>query len=129
MSAYGVVHKRQTVPDWLAPALPGTTVRAYDNSKRNKTEAAAQNFAAKTGVGAAGGGLGILAAGKLLPRVKGFRGATALPFGRMLSADKKIGFGASVVGGGVGGTAGAYAGNKSLKRIKSDPKYGYRRSR
>ncbi len=131
-SAFGIVHKRQEVPDSIAPILPSTTVLAYNNSNRNKKKAAAKNLAAKV----AGTGVGI-GAGYAAYKV----GASKIPYLRTasthairnrpitLSADKKQGYAASVAtstGGGVGG----YIGSKtSLERIKRDKKHRYKKDR
>ena len=135
-SAFGVYDYRLSkrilpdrMPDSAAAVLPGTAVRAYDESPRKKkVKNAARNTAVKAGTGAA---VGLGAAG--LIRL-GIRRAhipirtVKLPKGKAVPVDlKKIPTG-TVVGGSIGGGASSYAGQKSYKNIKSENKK-HRRSR
>jgi hypothetical protein len=118
---------RKTVPDDVSPMLPASTVKAYDNSRHHKGEAAALNLGSKLGAGAAGGLAGAAVAAKVLPKAKFFRGASTVA-GHTISADKKVGFAASSLGGSVGGAAGGTAGALTLRHIQKNPRYRYRRS-
>jgi hypothetical protein len=124
-SAFGVEHvsksSTDTIDDTLTPLLPGSTVRAYDNSRQNKAKAATKNFAWKT----AGAGVGLAAGTALAVKTKG-----KVPFlnkasGRV-AAGVKQGYYGSLVGGVGAGTIGGITGNISLHRIKHDPEYKYR---
>lgn len=128
-SAFGVEHgsiskaekPTDTVDDVLTPVLPGSTVRAYDNSRRNKAKAATENFAVKTAGAALGAGAGTLLAYKTRGRFKflntHFKG---------VSPAHKQGYYASALGGMGGGIGGGAAGNLSLHKIKNDPEYKYK---
>ena len=118
---------RKTVPDDISPILPASTVKAYDNSRHHKGEAAALNLGSKLGAGAAGGLVGAAAAAKVLPKARFFREASTVA-GKTISADKKVGFAASSLGGSVGGAAGGTAGALTLRHIQKNPRYRYRRS-
>lgn len=127
-SAFGIEHgiskaedPNDKVDDVLTPVLPGSTVRAYDNSRRNKRKAAAENFALKTAGSLAGAGLGTLAAVKTKGRIKFLNTSF-----KNVSPHMKQGYYASLVGGAGGGVGGATAGNASLASIKNDPEYKYR---
>jgi hypothetical protein len=132
-SAFGVEHDsiskaerpNDTMDDVLTPVLPGSTVRAYDNSRRNKRKAATENFAMKTGGALAGAGLGTLAAIKTKGRIGALNKPTVLR-GRELSPHMKQGYYASLLGTGTAGVTGGTAGNVSLHRIKNDPEYKYK---
>lgn len=117
---------RKTVPDDVSPLLPASTVRAYDHSRKHKGEAAAINLSSKLGAGAAGGLAGAATAAKFLPKAKFFRTASTVA-GKTISADKKVGFAASSLGGSVGGAAGGAAGAFTLRRIQKNPRYRYRK--
>lgn len=128
-SAFGIVHKGE-VPGVVAPALPSTTLLAYNNSQRNKKRAAARNFAAKTAGSAVGIGAGYLAYRSGVKRIPYLKTSTMrMVKGKpvTISADKKQGValsGATTVGGGIGGYIGSKA---SLERIKRDKKYRYKK--
>lgn len=142
-SAFGVEHgavvKRETVPDWMTPALPGSTVVAYNNSSDQKVEAAGKNLGAKAVGGVTGSAVGLgamLLAGK---KVKALQKPTVLLARKakhakqvkprlMLSAERKQGFAQASAMGSSGGIGGTYAGNRSLQDIKRDKQYGYRRA-
>lgn len=117
---------RKTVPDDVSPLLPASTVKAYDNSRKHKGEAAALNLGSKLGAGAVGGVTGAAIAAKVLPKAKFFREASSVR-GRVISADKKVGFAASTLGGSVGGAAGGTAGALTLRHIRNNPRYRYRK--
>jgi hypothetical protein len=122
------VSKKEKMPEKYAAALPSSTVRAYDKSTKNKKHAAASTFAAKLGGGALGAaaGYGVYRAGK--GKIKN---ATVIkvPGKKRLvhiSAEKKQGM-ASSAASSLGGSIGGYIGSrKSLDKVKSDRKYGYR---
>lgn len=130
-SAFGVEHgsisksENDTVDDILTPVLPGSTVRAYDNSRRKKHKAAAQNFAIKTGGAAIGAGLGTLAAVKTKGKIPFLNRASTIR-GHEINAPMKQGYYASTLGAGGAGLVGGAAGNASLKQIKRDPEFKYR---
>lgn len=128
-SAFGVIHKAERMPDVLSSVLPGTTVRAYDYSTRNKNKAAASNFGAKVagaGVGGlAGLGLASIATRKIRPLREGIkvaRGARSLE----VTPNEMKGWARSGLSGALGGFGGSVAGTYSLKRIQKNPKYRYR---
>lgn len=122
---HGVISKTErpsdTVDDVLTPVLPGSTVRAYDNSRKNKRKAATQNFAVKTAGAGVGAGLGTLAAFKTKGRIKFLNTSF-----KSVSPHMKQGYYASLLGGAGGGIVGGAAGNASLKQIKSDPEFKYK---
>jgi len=124
----GAFSKSDKVPEKYAVALPNATVKAYDNSKKNKKEAAASTLAAKVGGGALGAaaGYGIYRAGK--GKIKN-ASVIKVPGKKRLvhiSAEKKQGA-ASSAATSLGGSIGGYIGSrKSLDKVKSDRKYGYR---
>lgn len=128
-SAFGIDHggiskaenSTDTVDDLLTPVLPGSTVRAYDNSRRNKRKAAAKNFAAKAAGAGTGLGLGTLAAWKTKGKIKFLQ----TPY-KAVSPHMKQGYYASVLGGAGSGAGGATAGNVSLASIKRDPEHKYK---
>jgi hypothetical protein len=114
-------HPTDTVDDVLTPVLPGSTVRAYDNSRRNKRKAAVENFATKTGGATLGAGAGTLLAFKTKGRLKFLNKPI-----KSVSPAHKQGYYASVLGGLGGGMGGGLAGNLSLHKIKNDPEYKYK---
>lgn len=131
ISAFGVDHgpiskkadgPRKTVPDWLSPVLPGSTVRAYDRSKRHKMEAAGQNLGARAAGAAAGGlaGLGVAAvAGKKLKPLR--EGVKHVSGGTLRGWTQSTLSGAGATAG--GGVAAGY----HLEQVKRNKKrYGYR---
>lgn len=132
LSAFGVEHgsiakfdkpsPTDKVDDELTPLLPGSTVRAYDNSRRNKRKAAFENFAVKGLGGAAGLGLGTLVAAKTKGRFKALNTQT-----RSFTPQMKHGYYVSSVGSAGAGAGGGLAGNASLESIKNDPQYRYKR--
>lgn len=127
------------VPDAVSVVLPGSAVRAYDNSKKHKVEAAASNVGSKTAGALTGLAVGTavagLAARKLPKRMKLMRtlnrdtsikvSGRAKPF--VISAPAKRGYFNSAVGGSFAGLGSTIAGNSSYKRIKSNPRYEYGR--
>lgn len=126
-SAFGVIHKRETVPDSISPALPASAVKAYDHSRRHKLEALASNSAAKWGGGIVGAGLGVGLANLARRRVPALRAGLSVGR-RTISGEKLHGWAQSSTAGIVGGATGTAAGSYSLKRIKENPRYRYRRS-
>lgn len=130
ISAFGVDHgtisKRETVPDWMSPVLPASTVRAYDRSKRRKLEAAGGNLAAKTGGAAAGGAVGLglaaIAGKKLKPLREGMKVA-----GHAVDAKTLRGWTQATVSSAAAGAGGGVAGGAHLSHVKSKKqRYGYR---
>lgn len=121
LSAFGVDHgefskaESDTVDDMLTPLIPGSTVRAYDNSRRRKKKAALENFAVKTAGAAAGFG-----AGTLLAR------ATRGRIPRLVANPSHSGYYTSLLGTGTAGIGGGVAGSQSLKSIKRDKQYRYK---
>lgn len=133
-SAFGVEHtiSKKQVPDSIAPVLPSTTVLAYNNSQRNKTDAAARNLGAKVAGTAVGIGGGYLAYRGGLRKIPALKSDTVRRVGnRMvsLSAEKKQGYAASVATGAAGGVGGYIGSKTSLERIKRDKKYRYKKGR
>jgi len=127
-NAFGVEHviaKRKTVPDYLTPILPGSTVKAYDRSERHKYRAAGGNLAARIGAGAAGGAVGLAAAGlagrKLKPLKEGIKVA-----GHHISGGTLRGWTASTLAGAGASAGGGVAAGAHLEHVKKDPKYRYR---
>jgi hypothetical protein len=128
-SAFGVEHggiskaekSTDTVDDVLTPVLPGSTVRAYDNSRRNKRKAAVENFATKAVGAGIGAGAGTLVAYKTKGKIKFLNTST-----KNISPAHKQGYYASILGGVGGGIGGGTAGNISLHKIKNDPEYKYK---
>jgi hypothetical protein len=109
------------MPDSAAAILPGTAVRAYDESPRKKKVAnAARNTAVKMGTGAA---VGMGAAGLVrlgVRRVPIKTRTLKLPRGKKVLIDPKRAPVGTVVGGMFGGGAASYAGQKSYKNIKAE---------
>lgn len=122
------VSKRKRVDENVRPALPATTVDAYDNSAYRKKKAATHNFAAKIAGGAAGtaAGYGIY---RVATKGKAFKAPIKIPLtNKTMHQEKVKGVIASTVTGAASG-AGGYIGSKeSLKRIKNDPQYRYRKA-
>ncbi|TXH57692.1 MAG: hypothetical protein E6Q97_04055 [Desulfurellales bacterium] len=122
------VSKREKVDEHLRPALPSTTVDAYDNAQYRKKKAATHNFAAKTIGGALGtaAGYGIYRA---VTRGKGFNGPVKIAgLKKPMHPERAKGILATTItgtGSGVGGYIGA---KESLRRIKNDPQYRYRKA-
>jgi len=122
-SAFGI-EKRilpDRMPDSAAAVLPGTAVRAYDESPRKKkVQNAARNTAVKVGTGTAvalgAAGLVRLGVRRAPIRVKNLK----LPKGKVVPIDIKRAPIGTVVGGSVGGGASSYAGQKSYKNIKAE---------
>jgi hypothetical protein len=122
----GEVSKRvlpDRMPDAAAAVLPGTAVRAYDESPRKKKVAnAARNTAVKVGTGTAVGlgtaGLIRLGIRRTPIRVRHLK----LPRGKTVPLDIKRAPIGTIVGGSVGGGASSYAGQKSYKNIKAENK-------
>ncbi len=120
--------KSDTVPEKYAVALPNATVKAYDNSKKNKKRAASSTLAAKIGGSALGAaaGYGIYRAGR--GKIKNAT-VVKIPGKKRLvhiSAEKKQGA-ASSTATSIGGSIGGYIGSrKSLDNVKSSRKYDYR---
>lgn len=130
ISAFGVDHgaisKRETVPDWLSPVLPASTVRAYDRSKRRKLEAAGGNLAAKTGGAVAGGAVGLGAAALAGKKLKPLREGVKLA-GRSVDAKTLRGWTQASLSSTVAGAAGGVAGGAHLSHVKrKKQRYGYR---
>jgi len=123
--------KTEKMPEKYAAALPSATVKAYDKSTKNRKEAAASTLAAKVGGGALGAvaGYGIYRAGKGKTKTLHNASVIKIPGKKRLvhvSADKKQGM-ASSTATSLGGSIGGYIGSrKSLDKVKSDRKYGYR---
>jgi len=134
ISAFGVEHgevsklqdpKRRTVPDWLSPVLPASTVRAYDKSKKNKLEAAAGNLGAKTIGGAAGAALGLGAATIAGKKIKVLREGVKVA-GHSVDAKTLRGWTQATASSGAGGATGGVLGGAHLSRVKEDKKrYDY----
>jgi len=128
-NAFGVEHtviaKRKTVPDYLTPILPGSTVKAYDRSERHKYRAAGTNLATRIGAGAVGGSVGLAAAAvagrKLKPLREGIKVA-----GRHIQGGTLRGWTASTLAGAGATSAGGVAAGAHLEHVKKDPKYRYR---
>jgi hypothetical protein len=133
-NAFGVEHgpiskkdgPRKTVPDWMAPVLPGSTVRAYDRSKRRKLEAASGNLGARVGGATAGGlaglGLAAVAGRKFKPLREGMKVA-----GHQVSGGTMRGWTQSTLSGAGAGAGGGVAAGYHLGRVKENKKkYGYR---
>lgn len=133
-SAFGIEHgvvAKAAMPDLAVSALPGSTVAAYNKSTKRRKEAAARNLGAKAvggAIGSAVGLAGMAVAGKRVPAlnrttvVLGRKGKHAKP--RLaVSAQKKAGWTEATVVGATGGIGSTIAGNRSLKRIKSDERY------
>lgn len=131
----------KAVPDQLSSILPGSTVRAYDNSHKHKLRAAAGNIGAK-GIGAGiGGAVGIGLATVAGKKLKPLQNATRLAHGGLqigekslvkprsltISRDMKRGWAQSSIVGSTAGAAGGYSGNRQLKRVQRDKTYGYGR--
>lgn len=120
---HGLVSKRilpDRMPDSVAAVVPGTAVRAYDESPRkHKVRNAARNTAVKVGTGAAVGlGTAALVRGglrKMPPMTKTLK----LGSKRKVVDFKRAPVG-TVLGGMVGGGASSYAGQKSYKNIKAE---------
>lgn len=137
-SAFGVEHgavakrrdyKDRRVPDALTSVVPGSTVMAYNYSRKHKGQAATANLGAKVAGSAAGSVVGAALMGVAGKRLKALgalrRGSTVL--GRTVSAERKMGAAQAGAAGVLGGIGGGITGNRSLNRIKGDERYGYRR--
>ena len=133
-SAFGIEHgsiskadekATDTVDDVLTPVLPGSTVRAYDNSRRNKRKAATQNFALKTGGAALGATGGTILAIKTKGKIK-FLNQPSMFKKTPITPHMKQGYFSAAAGSMGGGAAGGTAGNLSLHQIKNDPEYKYK---
>lgn len=134
MNAFGVEHgpiskkegRRKTVPDWLTPVLPGSTVRAYDRSKRHKLEAAAGNTASRIGGTVGGAVLGLGAAGIAGKKLKPLREGANIA-GHAVSGGTLRGWTQSTLSGGAAGIGGTSAAGYHLGQVKRNKKkYGYR---
>lgn len=135
-SAFGVEHTiaKAGMPDWAVSALPGSTVAAYNKSTRHRKEAAARNLGAKVVGGAVGSAVGLGAMAAAGRKVPGLQRTTVLIARKgkhakprvAISPEKKAGWAEATVVGATGGVGSTYAGNRSLKRVKRDSRYGYR---
>lgn len=127
-NSFTQVSKRKTVDENIRPALPSTTVDAYDNAQYNKKKAAQKNLAAKIAGGVAGtaAGYGIY---RGITRGKAFNAPLKVPgVSKPVHPEKAKGFLSSTVTG-LGSGVGGYIGSKeSLRRIKDDPQYRYRKA-
>lgn len=122
------VSKRETVDEHLRPALPSTTVDAYDNSQYRKKKAAAHNLATKV----VGGGLGTALGYGIyrgVTRGKAFNAPIKIKgLKKPLHPERAKGMLATTITG-TGSGVGGYIGSKeSLNRIKNDPQYRYRKA-
>ena len=134
ISAFGIEHgsiskadenPTDKVDDILTPVLPGSTVRAYDNSRRNKRKAAVENFATKAVGAGAGLAVGTLIGVKTKGKVK-FLNTPSVLRGRTITPHMKHGYYTNLTGTAAGGVGGGAAGNLSLHSIKRDPDYKYK---
>ena len=131
-SAFGVVHTiakakpSGQVPDELTSVLPASTVMAYNRSKKNKFQAAASNFGAKTAGGAAGTAIGAVGVSLAARKYPGLRRAVKVGNKTIASGERKMGAAQAIAGGTVGGLVGGVMGNRSLNRIRGDKRYGYK---
>jgi hypothetical protein len=123
------------VPDWALATMPASTAAAYNRAKTRKKEAAATNFAVKSGTAAAtagtvAGSVFLLSRGKKLPKFFLKPSEVKIPKttikGTITPGEKQRTL-ASAVGGGLAGVAGGYAGQRHLKTIKNNPRYGTER--
>ena len=145
ISAFGVDHGSiskadKQAPDWIAGALPASSVHAYNRSTKNRKKAAATNFAATLGGSAAGTATG---AGLVALAVRRGRGSAKAP--KFMYRDSLIknpvtgkktpitasekqryaGIGAgSAAATAIGGTAGA--GHLKYVQDKKKEKYGFK---
>ena len=122
------VSKRKKVDENIRPALPSTTVDAYDNAQYRKKKAATKNLTAKI----VGGGIGT-AAGYGIYRVatkgKGFTNPVNIPgFKKPMHPERAKGILASTITGAGSGVGGYIGSKESLRRIKNDPQYRYRKA-
>lgn len=122
------VSKRKKVDENLRPALPSTTVDAYDNSQYRKKKAAKQNLAAKI----VGGGLGT-ATGygiyRVATRGKVFNAPVKIPgLKKPMHPERAKGMLASTITGAGSGVGGYIGSKESLRRIKNDPQSRYRKA-
>lgn len=133
LDAFGVSKKeRKRVPDWALATMPASTAAAYNRAKTRKKEAAASNFAVKSGTAAAAAGtvagsVFLLSRGKKLPKFFLRPSEVKVP---KTNIKATVGPGekqrtlASMVGGAAASSVGGYAGQKHLKTIKNNPRYG-----
>lgn len=127
-NSFTQVSKRKEVHENLRPALPSTTVDAYDNSQYRKKKAASHNFAAKVGGGALGtaAGYGIYRA---VTRGKAFVDPFKIPLlKKPLHPERAKGILATSITGTTSGVGGYIGSKESLRRIKNDPQYRYRKA-
>lgn len=120
------------VPDWALATIPASTAAAYNRAKERKKEAAASNFAVKSGAAAAtagtvAGSVFLLSRGKKLPKFFLKPSEVKVPKTKIkatINPGEKQRTLASAVGGAAAGSVGGYAGQKHLKTIKKNPRYG-----
>lgn len=120
------------VPDWALAAMPASSAAAYNRAKTRKKEALASNFAVKSGSAAAAAGtvagsVFLLSRGKKLPKFFLKPSEVKVPRTKIkanIGPGEKQRSLASGVGGAAASLVGGYAGQKHLKSIKSNPRYG-----
>lgn len=127
-NSFTQVSKRKKVDENIRPALPSTTVDAYDNAQYNKKKAARQNFAAKI----VGGGIGTAAGYGIyrgVTRGKAFANPMKIPgIKKPVHPERLKGIASSTITGAGSGVGGYIGSKESLNRIKDDPQYRYRKA-
>lgn len=120
------------VPDWALAAMPASSAAAYNRAKTRKKEALASNFAVKTGAaataaGSVAGGVFLLSRKGKLPKFFLRPSTISVPKTKLsatIDPGEKQRTLASMVGGGAASVVGGYAGQKHLKAIRKNPRYG-----
>lgn len=127
-NSFARVSKREKVDEHLRPALPSTTVDAYDNSQYRKKKAAAHNLSSKI----IGGGIGTAVGYGIyrgVTRGKAFAAPIAIKgLKKPIHPEKAKGLLASTITGAGSGVGGYIGSKESLRRIKNDPQYRYRKA-